>query len=133
MKIKTSELQGAALGAAIAMAEGREFVPYPPNGYAADEACKRGLIARWKDGRNEHFACMRCQREELDVTWERCGPILDREHICLLWDRLFECWNARDLRNAAVSFTGPTALIAAMRCFVASKLGDEVDVPEELV
>ena len=28
---------------------------------------------------------------------------------------------------------GPTALIAAMRCFVASRLGDEVEVPEELV
>jgi hypothetical protein len=27
---------------------------------------------------------------------------------------------------------GPTPLIAAMRCYVASKLGDEVDVPEEL-
>jgi hypothetical protein len=29
--------------------------------------------------------------------------------------------------------SGPTPLIAAMRCLVASKLGDEVDVPEELV
>lgn len=28
---------------------------------------------------------------------------------------------------------GPTPLIAAMRCYVASKLGDEVDVPEELL
>ena len=28
---------------------------------------------------------------------------------------------------------GPTKLIAAMRCYVASKLGDEVDVPEELL
>lgn len=27
---------------------------------------------------------------------------------------------------------GPTPLIAAMRCYVASKLGDVVDVPEEL-
>jgi len=27
---------------------------------------------------------------------------------------------------------GPTPLIAAMRCYVASKLGEEVDVPEEL-
>jgi hypothetical protein len=27
---------------------------------------------------------------------------------------------------------GPTILIAAMRCYVASKLGDEVDIPEEL-
>lgn len=26
-----------------------------------------------------------------------------------------------------------TPLIAAMRCYVASKLGDDVDVPEELV
>jgi hypothetical protein len=27
---------------------------------------------------------------------------------------------------------GPTPLVAAMRCYCASKLGDEVDVPEEL-
>ena len=27
---------------------------------------------------------------------------------------------------------GETRLIAAMRCFVASKLGDEVEVPDEL-
>jgi hypothetical protein len=27
---------------------------------------------------------------------------------------------------------GPTALIAAMRCFVESKMGNEVDIPEEL-
>jgi hypothetical protein len=29
-------------------------------------------------------------------------------------------------------FFGPTPLFAAMRCYVASKLGDEVDVPEDL-
>ena len=28
---------------------------------------------------------------------------------------------------------GPTPLIAAMRCYVASKLGDDVDIPEELL
>ena len=28
---------------------------------------------------------------------------------------------------------GPTPLIAAMRCYVASKLGDEVEVPVELL
>jgi hypothetical protein len=27
---------------------------------------------------------------------------------------------------------GDTCLIAAMRCYVASKLGDEVEIPEEL-
>lgn len=29
-------------------------------------------------------------------------------------------------------FTGPTPLIAAMRCYVASKLGGEVEIPEVL-
>jgi hypothetical protein len=28
---------------------------------------------------------------------------------------------------------GPTPLIAAMRCYVASKFGDEVETPEELL
>jgi len=28
---------------------------------------------------------------------------------------------------------GTTPLIAAMRCYVASKLGDEVDIPTELI
>lgn len=28
---------------------------------------------------------------------------------------------------------GPTPLIAAMRCFVASRLGDEIEIPEELL
>ena len=29
--------------------------------------------------------------------------------------------------------TGPTMLVAAMRCYVASKLGDEITIPEELL
>jgi len=28
---------------------------------------------------------------------------------------------------------GPAPLIAAMRCYVASKLGNEIDIPEELI
>jgi hypothetical protein len=27
---------------------------------------------------------------------------------------------------------GPTPLIAAMRCYVASKMGDEIELPEEV-
>jgi len=30
-------------------------------------------------------------------------------------------------------FDGPTSLIAAMRCHCSAKLGDEVDIPEELL
>jgi hypothetical protein len=28
---------------------------------------------------------------------------------------------------------GPTVLIAAMRCFCCSQLGDEIEIPEELL
>ena len=35
------------------------------------------------------------------------------------------------LTGAALEY-GPTPLIAAMRCFVVSKLGDEVNVPDDL-
>ena len=33
----------------------------------------------------------------------------------------------------ADAVVGPTALIAAMRCYVASKMGDEIEIPEELI
>jgi hypothetical protein len=39
-----------------------------------------------------------------------------------------EC-NSNDYHNRQ---HGPTPLIAAMRCYVASKLGDAVEIPEEL-
>ena len=36
-------------------------------------------------------------------------------------------------RRAQWNGAGPTPLIAAMRCFCCSKLGDEVEVPDELL
>lgn len=42
-------------------------------------------------------------------------------------------WTPAPIRDDAEAFGyGPTPLIAAMRCYVASKLGDEVDVPDEM-
>jgi hypothetical protein len=46
---------------------------------------------------------------------------------------LFEEVGKRYTHKEPCSAYGPTPLIAAMRCYVASKLGDEVDVPEELM
>lgn len=45
------------------------------------------------------------------------------------------CLMGLALRSVKAVFAGkaPPPLIAAMRCYVASKLGDEVDIPEELV
>jgi hypothetical protein len=42
-----------------------------------------------------------------------------------------ESFNGEGIDVAHIGF-GPTPLIAAMRCYVASKLGDEVEVPNEL-
>ncbi len=64
------------------------------------------------------------------TDWAQGGPIIEREGIQLALVGDF-CWEAS--RNAdGVFCLGRTQLIAAMRCFVASKLGDEVDVPDEL-
>ena len=62
------------------------------------------------------------------TDWAQGGPIIERERIELEHDG--HAWWARI--KADEDYTGPTPLIAAMRCYVASKLGDEVDVPEGL-
>ena len=56
------------------------------------------------------------------------GPIIEREGMDLFAG--VPEWMARIGDH---EYCGPTPLIAAMRCYVASKLGDEVDVPEELL
>ena len=62
-------------------------------------------------------------------NWGWGGPIIEH-HITKLED-YGDCWGAEGV-DAAEHF-GPTPLIAAMRCYVASKLGDEVEIPEELI
>lgn len=59
------------------------------------------------------------------TDWAQGGPIIEREGITLEWtgeDWMGYIWHDEE-------FFGPTPLIAAMRCYVASKLGDEVEVP----
>lgn len=106
MKIKTSELTGAALDWAVAKCEPGALCNWPNYtrlpGYSADPAqghpiIERALIRLWNE-----------QRPDGSTFWTASKPPAFREY-------------------------GPTALIAAMRCYVVSKLGDEVEVPEELV
>ena len=68
------------------------------------------------------------------TDWAQAGPIIEREYISVLsW--LVGAWKARTTANDGTEYIceGPTALVAAMRCYVASKLGDEVEVPDEIV
>jgi hypothetical protein len=123
--VKTSELTGAALRWAVAKAE--ELDVYIP---AYDET-------PWLQVRRDGIVFV-CPHFEKD--WEHGGPILDREGIAVrrVKDRT---WRA-DFSDAVLNVDrsayvylqhqGPTPLIAAMRCYIASKLGNEADIPEEL-
>lgn len=64
------------------------------------------------------------------TDWSRGGPIIEQEKIELRHDGR-KSWCAWIEKTGAVH--GPAPLIAAMRCFVSSKFGDEVEVPEELL
>jgi len=68
------------------------------------------------------------------TDWLLGGPIIEREKIGIECDDQGIWFASYDL-SADIAFgaTGITPLIAAMRCYVASKLGDEVDVPVELL
>jgi hypothetical protein len=68
---------------------------------------------------------------EPSENWGDGGPIIEREKITLdVWG---DEWLATRIEDPAISEAiGPTPLIAAMRCYVVSQLGDEVEVPDEL-
>ena len=107
--MKTAELTGAALDWAVARCEGMTIWEKTP-------------AAIWKD-----YAP--------STDWAQGGPIIEREIITLIHPR-WDGWTAHkyDEHDEEESYTldGPTPLIAAMRCYVASKLGDEVEIPQEL-
>lgn len=133
MKIKTSDLEGASLDWAVA----KSGQPV----YSA-----RALIAAINGGHdgigNFH------EPYTPSSNWEMGGPIIESEGInTFRYNKLDpserDKWcghkavprpNMEGSTNmVALTLDGPTPLIAAMRCYVASKLGDVVDVPEELV
>lgn len=66
------------------------------------------------------------------TDWAQGGPIIERKGIRLDQDFRTKVWLAIAATPKARWIPASTPLIAAMRCYVASKLGDEVDIPEEL-
>lgn len=116
MKLKTSELTGAALNWAVAKAEGITCAVYS----------RETVVDEWTNPLEFHD------------DWGIAGPIIEREQIFVKpTAKLAKGWRTyqRDPAGNGIcnSQYGPTPLIAAMRCFVASRLGDEVEVPQELV
>ena len=66
------------------------------------------------------------------MDWAFGGPIIEREitRVENLGDGRWAAY--KNSKDETHRLTGPTPLIAAMRCYVASKIGDEVEIPEEL-
>ena len=67
---------------------------------------------------------------EYSTNWAQGGPIIEREGINLkrVTDALWEATIMGEWTE-----DGPTPLIAAMRCYVGSRLGNEVEIPAELM
>ena len=106
--MKTSDLQGAALDWAVAKCEGAETW----------NDCSQILLV----GDDEPY--------HPSTNWAQGGPIIEREKIDVCVDN--DGWFTWYAKKGDVERGGATPLIAAMRCYVASKLGDEIDIPEEL-
>lgn len=128
MKVKTGELIGPALNYAVERLEIQRM-----------RDLGEPVKAWWVEQK-------RTDPSPYSTSWLLAGPIIEREKIW--WSNngdatsdqdTWWCLTTRDPvtkteqgLDEQVEGLGPTMLIAAMRCYVASKLGDVVDVPEEL-
>jgi hypothetical protein len=103
--MKTIELTGAALDWAVAQCEGFDNGDWLPD-YSTDWAAGGAII----------------EREEISISREFSSGRIE-----------WAAWTPAPFRDDAEAFGyGETPLIAVMRCYVASKLGDEVEIPDEL-
>jgi len=109
--METAKLTGAALDWSVAKCEGEDYSPVTTYSGIGQEFPPTNYSTDWSQG----------------------GPIIEREGITVsktrhgFWESHLRTYDERENYQ-----TGSTPLIAAMRCYVASKLGDEVEIPEEL-
>ena len=128
--MKTSELTGAALDWAVAKCEG------------ATDFWFDTVATYWVklDGKDRALRYGWAQSYLPSTDWAQAGPIIEREKVCIqrcIRACEYHGWLAlKDSsfhdRSGPDEMWGDTPLIAAMRCYVASKLGNEVDIPKEL-
>ena len=75
-----------------------------------------------------------CEVFAPSTNWAQGGPITEREGIYIWPDATNTGYLAftRAAGKLQHRCAGPTPLVAAMRCFVAMKLGEEVEIHENL-
>ena len=116
--MKTSELTGAQLDWAVCEASGF-FV-----GYTQFRSGK-AFLKVYGVAQNSHL--------HPSTEWSQGGPIIEREKLTVVYNERGDGPSGWRCIGPAQMQYGPTPLIAAMRCYVASKLGDEVEIPKELL
>ncbi len=140
--MKVSELEGKELDRAVAIAQGwvlKHTMDWAPNvdewGRDIQGAEPHKIESGWaKWHKNKRVVSLLGYGDIKECDWKPSsdwglgGPIIEREHIGVAWR--VSCWVAENVTLSSgpkrAFADGPTPLIAAMRCFVASKFGDEV-------
>ena len=124
--MKTHQLTGVALDWAVAQCEEVELVYDRMHGW-------------WETSDPYYAEPNDPEMFSPSTNWAQGGPIIEREKIELehmrgAGDAGEDVWVATRMeRPAFAEASGSTMLEAAMRCYVESKLGDEVEIPEELL
>ena len=128
--MKTNELSGIALDYAVVLALGGEYDTYD------------SVATHWVKLNGESRALSRgwAQSFTPSTNWAQAGEIIETEKLSLRhYKEHNEEWFSEKQHfgrhhKAGRSYgEGTTPLIAAMRCYVSSKLGDEVEIPKELL
>lgn len=70
------------------------------------------------------------ETDKPSTDWAQGGPIIEREGISLEFRN--GDWIA-SYAEISLRFFSYDPLVSAMRCYVASKLGEEVEIPAELM
>lgn len=113
-KINVADATGPALDWLVAKCEGLDpFINTPYDG-------------------NSYTHGGRCFAQRYSTNWTQGGPIIF-EHGIATAESEKGLWLALPHEGGDSYWEGPTPLIAAMRCYVASKLGHTAEVPEELL
>lgn len=127
MILKTDILSGTALDYAVAISSGA-------TNFRFDTVATFWLTLDGKDiALSKGWS--RQQSYYPSSNWAQGGLIIEREGIDLFTvQRDLGIWSAETSHNQRfIQKNGSSALVAAMRCFVATRLGNEIDVPQCLL
>ena len=124
--MKTSELTGAALDWAVAKCEGYTDL-HKIEGRMPHEP-QLGMFPPRKE-----YGVMELWELSFSSDWNKGGWIIEREkiNVSLSATAPWMAWLYDGLEMIEL-MDGETPLQAAMRCYVASVLGDEVELPDEV-